>query len=172
MLHRKRLVTVPEDVSVIDLIPRLRRYDVVVVDVDDTLVPDGAPGSLVAARLEEVRTAWQACAGGRLVVVSNGSRRRAGRHDGVVWQVNKPWTRARRLSISPNETVAVVGDRLMVDGLLARRWGADFYMMSAPGSCHRPHSVPALGLGRRVRRWLFDQEPFERSQDLDAHQRW
>lgn len=145
---------VPDDVSAIDLIGRLGGYDVVVVDVDDTLVRDGAPALDLAAGVGAARRAAGRAGVGRLLVVSNGSRSRAAGVDGVIWQANKPWTRSARLGISSADVVAVVGDRLLPDGLLARRWGADFYLVAAPGERLRWPS----GLQARLRRLLFTVE--------------
>jgi len=161
MLRRTRLITVPEQVSVIDLIGRLSEFDVVVVDVDNTLVPDDAPAAMLSARIEEARRASLQCGIGRLLVVSNGSRSRAVEGDGVIWRVNKPWTRAKRLGISPRDAVAVVGDRVFPDGLLARRWSADFYL--APFSSADEPAGPRLlrPFGAMVRRRLFTVEPLD-----------
>ena len=145
MWRRVRLTEVPADTSVVELIERLGGYDVVVVDVDDTLVPDGASGPRLSARVAEAAEAALRAGVGRLVVVSNDSGDRAPEVEGVVWRVNKPWTRRARLGIAPADRVAVVGDR-MPDGFLAWRWGVDFYR--AAGS--RRRSWP---------RWLFITEP-------------
>jgi predicted HAD superfamily phosphohydrolase YqeG len=156
MLRKTRLIEVPGELSVIDLLPRLKGFDVVVVDVDNTLVPDAAPAWMLEVRLEELRTVSRQCGISRTLVVSNGSRSRATGSDGVVWQVNKPWTRAERLRISKHEAVAVVGDRLLPDGLLAWRWGADFYLIVN-------REVLPSGVSRRfaalARRWLFAERP-------------
>jgi len=149
------LNVVPDHMSAIDLIGRLGGFDVVVIDVDNTLVPDEASPSMLTSCLEEARKAAVRCGIARLLVVSNGSCSRAVEGDGVIWEVNKPWTRAARLGISSRDLVAVVGDRVLPDGLLARRWGADFYLTSffhadgASGSS----LLPALGVN--LRRWLF-----------------
>jgi len=165
MWRRTRLIRVPEHVSVIDLIGRLGRFDVVVVDVDNTLVPDEASASMLAASLEEVREASLRCGIDRLLVVSNGSRSRAVEGDGVVWQVNKPWTRASRLGISPRDVVAVVGDRMLPDGLLAHRWSADFYLTSFSSAREGSGSHLLRALGTMIRRWLFTVVPLDRPPD-------
>jgi hypothetical protein len=76
----------------------------------------------------------------------------------VIWRVNKPWTRAGRLHISKRDDVAVVGDRLLPDGLLAWRLGADFFMITR---CTDRRASPS-GIGGRLaaaaRRRLFDEE--------------
>ena len=161
MWRRTRLIVVPEHVSVIDLIGRLGGFDIVVVDVDNTLVPDEASASMLAGGLEEARKASLRAGVDRLAVVSNGSRGRAVESDGVIWEVNKPWTRVARLGISPRDTVAVVGDRVLTDGLLARRWSADFYLapFSPTGGPARSRLLRALEA--TVRRWLFTVVPLD-----------
>lgn len=145
--------------SVIDLIPTLKELDVIVVDVDNTLVRDTAPASTLAIRLEELRAESKRCGIGRALVVSNGNRSRAAGSDGVIWQVNKPWTRAARLRISRRDAVAVIGDRMLPDGLLAWRWGADFYMIThIAGRATRPSHAGGR-LAALARRWLFDTQP-------------
>jgi len=161
MWRRTRLIEVPEHVSVVDLIGRLGEFDVVIVDVDNTLVPDDASASMMAARLEEVRKASLRCGLDRLLVVSNGSRSRAVDGDGVIWEVNKPWTRAARLGISPRDVVAVVGDRMLPDGLLARRWGADFYLTSFSHAGEATGSGLLRVFGTMLRRCLFTLAPLD-----------
>jgi predicted HAD superfamily phosphohydrolase YqeG len=156
--RRTRLRAIPPEVSVIALIARLGSYDVVVVDVDDTLVPDRASAPELRARLEEARDAARRGGVGRLVVVSNGSRNRARPGDGVVWEVNKPWTRAARLGISAPDTVAVIGDRLVPDGLLAWRWGADLFLTGDSPAAGSGMPGPPSSLMRRL---LFRITPFE-----------
>jgi predicted HAD superfamily phosphohydrolase YqeG len=158
MLRRARLIEVPWELSVIDLLPRLSGFDVVVVDVDNTLVPDSAPASMLANRLEELRAESKRWRIGRTLVVSNGSRSRAIGSDGVIWQINKPWTRAARLNISKNETVAVIGDRLLLDGLLAWRWGAHFYLVTQRADRTTRATGAADRLTALARRWLFDEQ--------------
>lgn len=132
MWQKTPLIVVPPTTSTIELIGRLGGFDVVVVDVDGTLVPDRAAADTLSEAVERAGAAAAEAGVGRLVIVSNAGRHRGAAGDGVVWQVNKPWTRKRRLGISPLDAVAVVGDRLLPDGLLARRWGATFYLMSGP----------------------------------------
>lgn len=150
------MVAVPHGVSVTDLIGRLGDRDVVVVDVDGTLVPDRASAEILEAGVGEVLDAAQRSGIGRVLVVSNASRSRGRPGDGVVWEVNKPWTRAARLGISEDDAVAMIGDRVVPDGLLARRLGADFYLMPGPRSAGRPGPGRAAAV---LRRFLFRVTP-------------
>jgi predicted HAD superfamily phosphohydrolase YqeG len=161
MWRRTPLTDVPGHLSITELIARLGRFDVVVVDLDDTLAPDEAPLPARRRRLAEAHAAAVHAGIPRLLVVSNGHRSRGEPGDGVVWQVNKPWTRAARLRISAGDSVAVVGDRIIPDGLLARRWGAHLYLV--PGSAHpgSPRRRRATRVGALIRRALFSPTPLD-----------
>jgi len=161
MWRRTRLIAVPDDVSMMQLIGRLDDFDIVVVDVDNTLAPDDAPGPVMAARLDEVRRAFRMSGNGRLVVASNGPRSRAVAGDGIVWEMDKPLTRRSRLGISRRDSVAVVGDKVLTDGVLAHRWRAAFYLK--PFTPRSEGQRPGLRrvLERVVRRLLFAEGPLD-----------
>ena len=93
-----------------------------------------------------------------MVVASNGPPSRAVDGDGVVWGMDKPLTRASRLGIDPDDTVAVVGDKVLTDGLLSHRWGADFYLkpFTARDAGRGPRPLRALEWA--ARRLLFAVE--------------
>ena len=158
-MRRTPLIDVPAAVSAADLISRLGHVDVVVLDVDDTLVPREAPAAELAARIEEVRGAAERSGAGRLVVMSNGRRSRAVPGDGVLWDAGKPLTRAAAAGIRAGERVAVVGDKILSDGLLAHRWEAEFYLLRLAGAGRAP-AIPAW-LDRLVRRCLFTERPLD-----------
>jgi predicted HAD superfamily phosphohydrolase YqeG len=160
MRRRTRLVMVPDDLSMADLIGRLGGYDVVVVDVDNTLTPDEAPGSVVAASLDEIRAAAQQGGVGRLVALSNGSPYRAVAGDGVMWAAGKPFTKMSAVGVGAGQSVAVVGDKILTDGVLAHRWRAVFYLkpLTSP-SGRRP--MVSRAVGWLARRLLFAAQPLE-----------
>ncbi len=162
MLRRTHAVFVPDRVSVTDVIARLRGAEVIVVDVDNTLVPDKAPNEHLRQQLVAAREAAARAGADRLVAVSNGSRDRA-TVDGVVWQVNKPFTRRSRLGITPNDSVVVVGDRILVDGLLAWRWNAPIYLRPWSAEVSIPRSRPMQALAGWVQRRLFLSVPYQES---------
>ncbi len=151
-------MVVPDDVSTDELVGRLGEYDVVVVDIDNTLTADQAPGPVVAASLDEVRRTAQRCGVGRVVALSNGSPSRALPGDGVVWNAGKPLTARTAIGVAAGESAAVVGDKVLSDGVLAHRWGAVFYLKR-----YSPDRRPLLrrALDSVVRRALFTIETLE-----------
>ena len=97
---------------------------VVLLDLDNTLVPYEAAGPARSREADRKLAEIEDSPGiGRVVVVSNG--RRAGVRGGVT-QAWKPFTTRRRLGLSATDSVWVVGDQVLTDGLLAWRLGADF----------------------------------------------
>jgi predicted HAD superfamily phosphohydrolase YqeG len=158
MWKRTRLINVADDLPAAGLLLRLGSYDLVVIDVDNTLAPDEAPGREMAIRLDEARAAARRAGIGRLVVISNGPRTRAVPGDGVLWEVSKPFTRASRLGVAPGQSVAVVGDKVLTDGFLAHRLGADFYVKPFSPPEDRPGRGIRRAMARAVRRLLFTIE--------------
>ena len=172
---RRRAYEVEDRHTVLDLIESLAGFDVVTIDVDNTLIPDRASAGFLAAMTDTAHRVAAEAGVGRLVIVSNAARDRS-IGAGIVWQVNKPFTRRSRLGIRPQDSVAVIGDRIGVDGLLAWRWRATLLLRpwdprrSMPASrmlrraadliarrCFATRPLPDSE-GRNPRRWLVRME--------------
>jgi predicted HAD superfamily phosphohydrolase YqeG len=113
---------------------------VVVFDIDNTLVPQGAAPEVVARGVAKTRSRFEAVANvADVIVLTNGALRGA---TGVIAGGNKPWTTRRRLGLSGGEAVWVVGDQVLTDGILARRLDGTFVrLVCAPGHESRPQAV-------------------------------
>jgi predicted HAD superfamily phosphohydrolase YqeG len=97
---------------------------VVVFDVDNTLVPQGAAPTNFARTVAQALDRFEAVAGvERVIMLTNGAPRGA---RGIIADGNKPWTARRRLGLSGGEDIWVVGDQVLTDGVLARRLGGTF----------------------------------------------
>ena len=168
MLRRITAHEVNERLAALEVIRHLGRFDAVLVDVDNTLVPDRAPADLLrTVTAAAQRTAAEAGVG-RLLVISNAPRDRA-IGAGIVWQVNKPFTRRSRLGLRRRDSVAVIGDRILVDGVLAWRLGATFLLR--PWSPER--SVSQSGAMRWLEGWMRERLLNIRPFPADAHpMRW
>jgi hypothetical protein len=95
-------------------------------DVDNTVVRQGAGLAEFGERLEAARRRFERRAEvARLIFITNGAQR------GVPWMIsrgNKPWTTRRRLGLDGVKTDTwVVGDQVVIDGILAWRLGATFF---------------------------------------------
>lgn len=129
---------------------------VVVFDVDNTIVPQGAPeadvAAAVAAMLADLRTITQVM---DAVALTNGPRRGAER---TISRADKPWTSRRRLGALATAPVVVIGDQVLTDGLLAWRWRAPFvHLVFDPGRETARQRIMRL-IGALVTPLLFEDE--------------
>lgn len=98
---------------------------VLILDVDNTLAPQGASredfGHLVDGAIDR----FEANGGcGRVIALTNGPQRGVPR---MISRGNKPWTSRRRLGLERgHEAIIVVGDQIVTDGVLAWRLKATF----------------------------------------------
>ena len=97
-----------------------------VVDADNTLVPQGVGAAEFQSTLSSAVTHLSSLPEiARVVVASNGPNR--GLPSVVIHRANKPWTTRARLGLKGREEdVWVVGDQVLTDGILAWRLRATF----------------------------------------------
>ncbi len=154
-MFRRVPITVAEDLDhVAELAAAGPSGLVVLFDVDNTLVRQGADPQEFIARVKEAVARFEAIpAVGRVALVSNGADRGI---PGMISRGNKPWTTRRRLGLTGEETeVWIVGDQIITDGLLAWRLGVPFvhHVVDAGGEGSRQSMMRRLG--RLVRRRFF-----------------
>ncbi|HEX9853785.1 MAG TPA: hypothetical protein VGC47_00515 [Acidimicrobiia bacterium] len=146
---RRSVHDLDEVVSVVAAVAASGDPVVLILDVDNTLAPQGSEpeefGRLVNAAIDRLETIE---AIDRLIVLSNGAQRGVPR---MVSRGNKPWTTRRRLGLrGGDDTVIVVGDQVLTDGLLAWRLGASFLYLVIDDETE---SAPQAGM-RRIGRWV------------------
>lgn len=97
----------------------------IIFDIDNTLVPQGAPAQEFSDRVGQTRRRFEGISTvGRVIMLTNGPPRGA---DGIIARGGKPWTTRRTLGLDDATTkVWVVGDQVLTDGFLAWRLGATF----------------------------------------------
>ncbi len=98
---------------------------VIISDVDNTLAPQDVSlsefGAVVNASIDRLEAHPRIS---RVIALTNGPERDVPR---LVSRGNKPWTSRRRLGLAGSRTpIAVVGDQVLTDGLLAWRLRATF----------------------------------------------
>lgn len=122
----------------------LRRATDLILDAEPLLVHWSESPDLLPARLASLLTRVPVSA----VVCSNSRRfRYAGPGVALVSGARKPWTRLSRFGALGDRPV-VIGDLLLLDGLLAARLGATFYWVRPDGDI--PVWPRVLGLLDRV----------------------
>lgn len=101
------------------------RKTIVIFDVDNTLARQGAPFDEVAAVVDGTIGSFEAIPSvSRVIVLTNGPQRGVPQ---MVSRGNKPWTTRHRLGLHrAGDTIVVVGDQVLTDGLLAWRLNATF----------------------------------------------
>ncbi len=128
-----------------------------IFDADNTLVPQGAPPSEFARRVNEVIDRFERLVT-RVIVISNGPERGA---DRMISRVNKPWTSRKRLGISRRSKtpIWVVGDQVVSDGFLAWRLGAVFLHCAIDPDDDFPGQSKQRRLGRFLAPLIFRKKP-------------
>jgi len=128
---------------------------VLILDADNTLVPQGAAPRQFAQRVNEVIDRFEELvAVERVIVLSNGPQRGV---DRMIGRGNKPWTSRRRLGLTRRSaaTTWVVGDQVLTDGILAWRLRAEFFLHAIDPTDDFPSQARLRWLGRYVAPLIF-----------------
>ena len=128
--------------------------NVVIFDVDNTLVPQGVSleefGVSVNGAIDRFETIPGVL---RVIALTNGPERGVPR---MVSRGNKPWTTRRRLGLrGVHKPIIVVGDQLLTDGLLAWRLGATHLHLVIDSGHEASRQVVMRQFGRLVERCFF-----------------
>ena len=130
------------------------RRKVLILDVDNTLAPQGAPldefGVLVNGAIDR----FEAGPGvDRVIALTNGPQRDVPR---MVSRGNKPWTTRRRLGLKEVRLpIVVVGDQVLTDGVLAWRLGATFLHLVIDDEKEGRRQAAMRRIGKVVMRLFF-----------------
>ena len=140
--------------DVISFVESIGSTCVIIFDVDNTLVPQGAPipefGALLNAAIDRVEAHANIA---RVIPLTNGPQREVAR---LVSRGNKPWTTRRRLGLAGNRApVVVVGDQVLTDGLLAWRLRATFLHLVIDDESEAPRQAIMRRIGRPLIGMLF-----------------
>lgn len=127
---------------------------VLIFDVDNTIVPQGAPWDELGRAAHAVRDRFQAIDQvERVILLTNGAER------GVPWMEsrgNKPWTSRRRLGLDRSSPeVWIVGDQVLIDGVLAWRLGARFFHRVVDAGNEAVGQALMRRIGPRIERLIF-----------------
>lgn len=106
--------------DVVDFVESHDAAHILIFDVDNTLVRQGAPLDEFGREVNAAIDRFESTPGvERVIVLTNGAERGVPR---MISRGNKPWTSRRRLGLRGVRTpVVVVGDQILTDGLLAWR---------------------------------------------------
>ena len=161
--HRSRLIETAGLAAVLSDLSRRPEVHHVVLDLDNTVVPYGSTDEVERRLIDETVSRIAAFDHVETIsIVSNAGSGRTGpslpvpSHTTVVWSADKPLTRRSRLAAGAGSAhTVVVGDLLMVDGVLAWSLTASYY--HCPIASRDPYPVHrVLGwIGRVVRPLLF-----------------
>lgn len=139
------------------LLNAARRSVVLFFDADNTLAAQGVSLEVFRRR---VTSALDRFRGNehvvRVVVLTNGPERGV---PGMIPRANKPWTTRRRLGLTRDDEVWVVGDQVLTDGLLAWRLGAVFVHLALDVEGEGARQALMRRAGSMLRDALF--EPLE-----------
>lgn len=125
----------------------------VVFDIDGTIVPQGSlPDDCARAVVSAIETLEGHPMVERAIPLSNGADRGVA---GVVGHGNKPWTARRRLGLTRDDTVVVVGDQVLTDGVLAWRLGGTFIHLVVDDWDEPPDQSQMRRRGRLLEPFLF-----------------
>jgi predicted HAD superfamily phosphohydrolase YqeG len=154
MLGRVPMRDVRSLEDVIAVIESIGSTCVIIFDVDNTLVSQGAPltefGELLNAAIDRVEAHPNI---DRVIPLTNGPQRDVSR---LVSRGNKPWTTRRRLGLRENRApVVVVGDQVLTDGLLAWRLRATFLHLVIDDEREAPRQAIMRRVGRLLIGMLF-----------------
>ena len=140
--------------DVIAVVESIGSTCVIIFDVDNTLVPQGAPltefGELLNAAIDRVEAHPNIA---RVIPLTNGPQRDVSR---LVSRGNKPWTTQRRLGLRGNRApVVVVGDQVLTDGLLAWRLRATFLHLVIDDEREAPRQAIMRRVGKLLMAMFF-----------------
>ncbi len=127
---------------------------VLILDVDNTLAPQGAPleefGVLVNGAIDR----FEASPGvDRVIALTNGPQRGVPR---MISRGNKPWTTRRRLGLREvHLPIVVVGDQVLTDGMLAWRLRATFLHLVIDDEKEEPRQAVMRRIGMVVMGLFF-----------------
>jgi len=117
-----------------------------IFDADNTLAPQGAPLDQFGALVNEAIDRFEALAGvDRVIILTNGPERGVSR---MIARGNKPWTTRRRLSLSRDSRIVVIGDQILTDGLLAWRLGGPFLYLVIDQNGEDARQAAMRGIGK------------------------
>ncbi|MFW2383369.1 MAG: hypothetical protein ACN4GZ_16565 [Acidimicrobiales bacterium] len=143
--------------EVADLLTNTAGPVVLVFDVDNTLVGQGAPPDEFTAIVNGVIDRFEEHPSvSRVIALTNGAQRGVPR---LVSRGNKPWTTRRRLGVRGD--VVVVGDQILTDGVLAWRWGGTFIHLVIDDSTESPDQSRLRSTGKWIAPLLFKEGPVE-----------
>ncbi len=126
---------------------------VLIFDADNTLAPQGAPLDQFAALVNGAIDRFEALSGvDRVIVLTNGPERGVPR---MTARGNKPWTTRRRLGLSRDSRIVVIGDQVLTDGLLAWRMGGPFLHLVIDEDGEAARQAAMRGLGKLVTALFF-----------------
>ncbi len=125
-----------------------------ILDVDNTLAPQGAPldefGVLVNGAIDRFETSPGVH---RVIALTNGPQRDVPR---MISRGNKPWTTRRRLGLKEILfPIVVVGDQVLTDGMLAWRLGATFLHLVIDAEKEGRRQAAMRRIGKVVMRLFF-----------------
>jgi len=124
-MPRTRMQRIESLQDVVDFVQRGEVDHILIFDVDNTLVRQGAPLDEFGIEVNAAIDRFESMPGvERVIVLTNGAERGVPR---MISRGNKPWTSRRRLGLrGVRGPLVVVGDQVLTDGLLAWRLRATF----------------------------------------------
>lgn len=129
---------------------------VLIFDADNTLAPQGAPPDQFATLVNGAIDRFEGLAGvDRVIILSNGAERGVPR---MMARGNKPWTTRRRLGLSPDSRIVVIGDQILTDGLLAWRLGGPFLHLVIDEDGEAARQAAMRGMGKLLSALFFRRQ--------------
>lgn len=158
MLGRVLLYDVRSLDEVIGFIESGASETVIICDVDNTLVPQDVTlrefEAVVNASIDRLEAHPKIS---RVIALTNGPERGVPRLES---RGNKPWTSRRRLGLVGSRTpIAVVGDQVLTDGLMAWRLQAPFLYLVIDDEIESARQTNMRRFGRVLMRVLFRKVP-------------
>jgi hypothetical protein len=130
---------------------------VLIFDVDNTLVPQGMDPDRLGPIVNETIDRFAARPDvERVIALTNGPPRGGARMES---RGNKPWTTRRRLGVTRGQPMVVVGDQILIDGVLAWRLGATFLHLVVDADNEDARQARMRRIGGWVRGLLFTSGP-------------
>lgn len=154
MLGRVPMVDVRSLAQAVTYVESGDRGQVLICDVDNTLVPQGVSlqefATLVNGAIDRLEAIDRVAT---VIPLTNGPQRGV---DRVVGGGNKPWTTRRRLGLRRNGApVVVIGDQVLTDGALAWRLRATFLYLVIDDEQEDRRQATMRRIGRIMTRMFF-----------------